>query len=118
MSKAFSFEKREDSIGILTFDLPNEKVNIFNTKTMQELSDQLEQLKQMTDIKCLLFMSKKPGIFIAGADIKEIEQITDENIGYEVARKGQTVFAKFGNLPFPTIAVIDGACMGLSLIHI
>ncbi|MBN1406618.1 MAG: enoyl-CoA hydratase/isomerase family protein [Calditrichaceae bacterium] len=112
MSKAFSFEKREDSIGILTFDLPNEKVNIFNTKTMQELSDQLEQLKQMTDIKCLLFMSKKPGIFIAGADIKEIEQITDENIGYEVARKGQTVFAKFGNLPFPTIAVIDGACMG------
>ena len=112
MSKAFSFEKIEDSIGILTFDLPDEKVNKFNTKTMQELSDQIEQLKQMQDIKCLLFMSKKPGIFIAGADINEIEQITDENIGYEVGRKGQNVFAELGKLPFPTVAVIDGASMG------
>jgi 3-hydroxyacyl-CoA dehydrogenase/enoyl-CoA hydratase/3-hydroxybutyryl-CoA epimerase len=112
MSKAFSFEKIEDSIGILTFDLPDEKVNKFNTKTMQDLSDQIEELKQMQDIKCLLFMSKKPGIFIAGADIKEIEQITDENIGYEVGRKGQNVFAEFGKLPFPTVAVIDGASMG------
>ena len=61
MSKAFSLEKIEDSIGILSFDLPDEKVNKFNTKTMQELSEQIEQLKQMQDIKCLLFMSKKPG---------------------------------------------------------
>lgn len=112
MSKAFSFKIIEDSIGILTFDLPDEKVNKFNTKTMQEFSDQIQQLKQMQEIKGLLFVSNKPGIFIAGADIKEIEQIVDENIGYELARKGQNVFAEFGKLPFTTIAVIDGACMG------
>ena len=112
MSKAFSFEKIEDSIGILNFDLPVEKVNKFNTETLKELAEWVDQLKQMSDIKCLLLMSKKPGIFIAGADIKEIFGITDENLGYEVARRGQNVFAEFGKLPFPTIAVIDGACMG------
>ena len=112
MSKAFSFEKIEDSIGILNFDLPGEKVNKFNTETLKELAEWVDQLKQMSDIKCLLLMSKKPGIFIAGADIKEIFGITDENLGYEVARRGQNVFAAFGKLPFPTIAVIDGACMG------
>jgi 3-hydroxyacyl-CoA dehydrogenase/enoyl-CoA hydratase/3-hydroxybutyryl-CoA epimerase len=79
---------------------------------MQELSEQIEQLKKMQDVKCLLLMSNKPGIFIAGADIKELVQIKDENVGYEIARNGQDVFAAFGKLPFPTVAVIHGACMG------
>lgn len=112
MSKAFTFETVEDSIGILYFDLQGEKVNKFNAEVMQELSDQLDTLKDKTDIKCMLFMSKKPGIFIAGADVNSIKDLTDENEGYEVARKGQEVFGKMGDLPFPTVAVIDGACMG------
>ncbi|MEJ2052578.1 MAG: 3-hydroxyacyl-CoA dehydrogenase NAD-binding domain-containing protein, partial [Calditrichaceae bacterium] len=112
MSSAFSFEKTKDSIGILTFDLPGEKVNKFDTETMRELSGRLDQLKDMTDLKCLLLMSKKPGIFIAGADINEILSITDEERGYDVARQGQDTFAKIGKLPFPSVAVIDGACMG------
>ena len=112
MSKAFSFEKIEDSIGILYFDLPGEKVNKFSSETMQELSDQIDQLESMQDIKCLLLMSIKPGIFIAGADIKEIFEVKDENEGYEIARKGQNVFARIGQLPFPSVAVIHGACMG------
>ena len=112
MAKAFSFEKIEDSIGILYFDLPGEKVNKFNTETMQELSDQIDQLESMQDIQCLLFMSNKPNIFIAGADIKEIFKITNENEGYEIGRMGQNVFARIGQLPFPSVAVIHGACMG------
>lgn len=112
MSKAFSFEKVEDSVGILNFDLQGEKVNKFNTENMRAFSDQLDQLQTMKDIKCLLFMSNKPDIFIAGADIKEMIHIKDENEGYEVARRGQKVFAKMTQLPFPSVAVIDGACMG------
>jgi len=112
MSKAFTFETVEDSIGILYFDSQEEKVNKFNTMVMQELSEQLDVLKDKTDLKCMLFMSKKPGIFIAGADVNSIKDLTDEKEGYEVARIGQEVFGKMGELPFPTVAVIDGACMG------
>jgi len=112
MSKAFSFEETQDKIGILYFDLKDEKVNKFNTKVMQELSEKLDELTNKTDLKCLLFMSKKPGIFIAGADVNEIMTISDEKQGYDVARQGQEVFSKMTRMPFPTVSVIDGACMG------
>ena len=59
-----------------------------------------------------MIISAKKGIFIAGADIKEIVTITDLDNGYQFLNKVHEVFSKLANLPFPTIAVIDGACMG------
>ena len=112
MSKAFSFEETQDKVGILYFDLKDEKVNKFSTEVMQELSEKLDELINKTDLKCLLFMSKKPGIFIAGADVNEIMTISDEKQGYDVGRLGQEVFSKMTKMPFPTVSVIDGACMG------
>ena len=37
MENAFHFEMLENNIGQITFDLPGEKVNKFNTSVMQEL---------------------------------------------------------------------------------
>ena len=112
MSSAFALEKIDDKISILYFDLPNEKVNKFSTPVMEEFKHTIEELQERRDIKCLLLMSKKPGIFIAGADVKEIQAIQSEQEGYEVGRAGQQVFNKFEALPFIKIAVINGACMG------
>jgi 3-hydroxyacyl-CoA dehydrogenase/enoyl-CoA hydratase/3-hydroxybutyryl-CoA epimerase len=112
MHEAFHLEKTDEGIGILTFDLPKEKVNKFSTPVMEELDELLTKITQMKDLKCLLIRSAKPGIFIAGADIKEIENIDEMEQGFEVSRKGQLIFDKVTNLPYPTIAVIDGACMG------
>jgi 3-hydroxyacyl-CoA dehydrogenase/enoyl-CoA hydratase/3-hydroxybutyryl-CoA epimerase len=112
MQHAFQFEETDDQIGILTFDLPGERANKFSTRVMQELDTKLDDLKQKNYLKSLLIFSAKPGIFIAGADIKEIETITTEEQGFEVSRKGQEVFKKIQALPYPTVAVIDGACMG------
>jgi len=112
MSKAFQFEVKDENIGVLAFDLPDEKVNKFSTPVMQELSQQISELESNNQIECLLLRSLKKGIFIAGADINEILPITDPDDGYRVSRLGQEVFNRFAQLPFPTIAVIDGACMG------
>ena len=112
MSKAFSLEMTDSGIAVLYFDLPGEKVNKFSTSVMEELAAQIDELNKNKEIKCLLLMSKKPGIFIAGADVKEIAVITDEDKGYQVGRKGQEIFGRFEKLPFVKIAVIDGACMG------
>jgi len=112
MSNAFSLEKIDDKISILYFDLPDEKVNKFSSAVMDEFQKQIDELQQRRDISCLLLMSRKPGIFIAGADVKEIQQIETEQQGYEVGRAGQNVFTAFEKLPFKKIALIDGACMG------
>jgi 3-hydroxyacyl-CoA dehydrogenase/enoyl-CoA hydratase/3-hydroxybutyryl-CoA epimerase len=112
MAKAFYFEKTVNDIGILWFDYEGEKVNKFNTEVMLELSEQLTWLSAQRDLKCLLIMSRKPGIFVAGADVHEILVIEDQEAGYRAAREGQGIFARIEKLPFPTVSVIDGACMG------
>jgi len=108
---AFRFEV-EDNLGILTLDTSNEKVNILSTPVMLELNKFLDELNSRTDLKALILLSGKEGNFIAGAKIEEIENITDPKDGAEKAAMGQAVFAKIAALPFPTIAVIDGACVG------
>ena len=112
MENAFHFEMLENNIGQITFDLPGEKVNKFNTPVMQELDIVLDDIVKNSDLKCLIIVSAKKGIFIAGADINEIITITDLEKGISVSEQGNNVFSKLANLPMPTIAVIDGACMG------
>jgi 3-hydroxyacyl-CoA dehydrogenase/enoyl-CoA hydratase/3-hydroxybutyryl-CoA epimerase len=112
MKNAFQFEILENNIGLLTFDLPDEKVNKFNTPIMQELDILLDDLAKNSEVRCLMIMSNKKGIFIAGADIKEIVNVADLDTGISLSERGHEVFNKVSALPFPTIAVIDGACMG------
>ncbi len=111
MGKTFKLKKRDDGTGLLYFDLPGEKVNKFSTAVMQELKEVTSELKS-EKLKCLLLMSAKKGVFIAGADVSEIRDMTDAKQAYNAGRQGQEVFKSFGDLPYPTIAVIDGACMG------
>jgi 3-hydroxyacyl-CoA dehydrogenase/enoyl-CoA hydratase/3-hydroxybutyryl-CoA epimerase len=112
MKNAFELNITEENIAILTFDLPGEKANKFSTPVMQELDNLLDDLSGRKDISCLIIQSGKPTIYIAGADINEIEHIIDPDQGYQVSRVGQDIFAKIEKLPFPTIALINGACMG------
>ena len=51
-------------------------------------------------------------IFIAGADIKEIEKLKDEKEVYDSLMEVHEIFNKLENLQIPTIAYINGACMG------
>lgn len=109
---AFNYEINKDGIAILTFDLPNEKVNKLTTQVMEELNTVLDELAARKEIKALVFRSGKDENFIVGADIAEIKNITDTETGERLARKGQAVLNKLESLPFPTVAAIHGPCMG------
>jgi 3-hydroxyacyl-CoA dehydrogenase/enoyl-CoA hydratase/carnithine racemase len=53
----------------------------------------------------------KPFFFAAGADITEFPGITRER-AVEGARAGHELFGRVRALPFPTVAAINGACLG------
>lgn len=102
----------EKDIAIIEFDQPDSKVNVLNKETMIELDKMLDLVHGKSGISALLIVSKKEGIFIAGADIKEIENITSADDAIDKAEKGKTVLAKIRKSDLATIAVINGVCLG------
>jgi len=102
----------DGDIGTLEFDTPDSSVNILSSAALTELEQQLDEIAGRSDIKVLLITSAKKSIFIAGADIKEIESITDPQEASEKCNRGKQVFDKLEKLPQITVAVINGACLG------
>lgn len=109
--KTFDFSINE-GIANLCFDLEDSSVNILSAEVLHALDVQLDAIKEDKEIKLLTITSAKSGIFIAGADISEIEKLRDEEAAYEIVREGQKILSKISALPYPTLAVIDGACLG------
>ncbi len=105
------FYKEENNVGTITFDQPDSKVNVLNSATLLTLDKMLDGLKAK-NLKALVIQSAKKDIFIAGADIKEIENIVELQDGKSKAQAGQRVMDKIEDLPFPTVAVIDGVALG------
>ena len=56
-------------------------------------------------------MTGKPFVFAAGADITEFPDATRE-LAIEGSRAGHELFGRLRSLPFPTVAAINGACLG------
>jgi len=104
--------KIENGFAVIEFDQPEAKVNVLSSAVMKELEGIIAQLSSRRDLKGLLIASKKPDIFIAGADIKEIENITFSPEAEVKAREGQKIFNTLEKLSIPSIALINGACLG------
>ena len=83
-----------DGIARVVFDLSGEKVNKFSAVVMTELGNVLDDLHARTDLKAVLFTSGKPGIFIAGAEIKEIQAIANRVDAQAKAEAGQRTFQR------------------------
>jgi len=114
MPRAFQWDVRPDRIGVLTFDLPEKKVNTLGRDVLAELAEIVGRIGTEPEIRGLLFRSGKPGQFIAGADLNELATLafaTKEQVVAGVAY-GHTLFTAVSDLPFPTVALVDGACMG------
>lgn len=112
MESPIRYEIREDCIAVVTFDLPGEKVNKLTSQVMERFSEVINEISGNQSVQAIIINSAKPGVFIAGADIREIEGIRDPKAGEELARKGQLILDRLESLPFPVIAAIDGVCLG------
>ena len=96
----------------LVFDLAGESVNKFDQQTLGELSAAIEQMAT-AQLKGLLVTSAKQS-FIVGADIKEFQQWFEQDEASIIVDvlKANAIFSAFEDLPFPTVAAINGVCLG------
>lgn len=109
--KALDLQVADDGLAVLTFDLPGEKVNKFSREVFAELAEVLVRLAREPRVRGLLIRSGKPDVFIAGADVKEFVNLAPAD-AVEGVRRGQALFEQLAHLAFPTVAAINGACLG------
>jgi 3-hydroxyacyl-CoA dehydrogenase/enoyl-CoA hydratase/3-hydroxybutyryl-CoA epimerase len=102
-------EVLDSGIHVLTFDRPDSAANIFDVATLKELEAKLSDIAQRAT--GILFISAKPSIFIAGADLHALESLTG-NALRDFIGLGQRVFDRIATLRVPTAAAIHGACVG------
>lgn len=109
-----SLARPEPDVVVLTLDDPHKGANILSSAVLDELEQQLDALEQESDLAGLVIRSAKPGVFIAGADIREFVAWIDAPKEQVVAfsRRGQQLFGRLAKAPFVTIAAIDGVCLG------
>ncbi len=103
-------DTRED-IAILTLDVAEQSANVLSHAVLTELDAALEALAPQP-LKGLMIRSAKTSGFIAGADVREFQALTDPARAAELARTGQQVLNRLAALPYPTVAVIHGFCLG------
>jgi 3-hydroxyacyl-CoA dehydrogenase/enoyl-CoA hydratase/3-hydroxybutyryl-CoA epimerase len=102
----------EDSIAIVTIDCPDAKVNTLDETLLDALESVARELTDDAEITAVVVMSGKGKGFIAGADIKIIENVTDQVTAEKMARRGQRVFQQWADMSFPVVAAINGHCLG------
>ena len=97
-----------EGVAEVTFNRPEVR-NALNRTMVDELHMALAQLEARDDLKALLFAGAGGQAFMSGADIAELR-----NRRREDALQGinSTLFARIERFPRPTVAVIEGACLG------
>ena len=102
----------QDNIVWLSFDKENASVNTIDKQVLEELLEIIQSLEKGKAPKGLVIQSAKSSGFIAGADLQQFKNADNPDFINDFIRQGQMIFTRLANLPFPTVALIEGFCLG------
>jgi len=99
-----------DRVAWLCFDKPNASANSLSRAAMEDLNERLGEVEQARPAG-LVIVSGKSG-FIAGADVSEFGQVRVPAEAVPSIRAAHAVLQRLEDLPCPTVAAINGYCLG------
>ena len=88
-------------------------MTVLDEESLKELRDIVNEVtnegKKLTGV---IFHSHKSDCFLAGADIKLISSMKTESAGAHGAEQGQIIYNSIEDLKIPSIACVNGVCLG------
>ncbi|WP_312242891.1 enoyl-CoA hydratase-related protein, partial [Pantoea sp.] len=111
-TSAFHLQMRPDNIGVITINVPGEKINTLKAEFAAQMMATIAEARRNAQLVGLVLISGKPDSFIAGADISMIDRCRSVEEAAGLSRQGQEVMASLAALPVPLVAAIHGACLG------
>ena len=110
--KAFGLTMRLDNVGVITIDVPGEKMNTLKAEFAVQIRQVIAEARSYPHLAGLVLISGKPDSFIAGADISMIDRCQTAKEAEALALEGQKVMSEIASLAVPVVAAIHGACLG------
>lgn len=105
----YEIESLSNTVDIVWINKANTGTNSMSNELLQELEHIIDT---WPDGKAMIIRSKKASGFIAGADIEQFTHVKSALEATQLISYGQTVYQKLENLRSPTVAVIEGFCLG------
>lgn len=100
-----------DGITWLTLDKAHENVNSLSKSVMAELAAVLDYLDAHQP-RSLVIRSGKTAGFVAGADIGEFDELQSADAAKAMVERGWSLFNRLAAVPYPTLALVRGHCLG------
>jgi len=97
-------------IAVIALNRPQAK-NAISVRFLQLFTEALDALKHDKGVRAVIVRSLVPGIFCAGADLKERAKMSPSEVGPFVS-KLRGMVSGLHTLPIPVIAALDGAALG------
>lgn len=105
----------EHGIVWLLLDKAGQRANTFDEEFFLELAGAIDALQGAHGEgppRALVIRSAKPGGFAAGADLRMLEKMTDVQAAQAQLRSAHALIDRIDALPFTTIAILHGQCLG------
>src|SRR5215470_13112803 len=107
----WKLETDGDNLVWLSIDKADASTNVLSADVMSELDAVVDELAAQKPRGVVIRSAKESG-FIAGADVEEFTKIKDADDAMRMVRRGWDLYNKLADLPFPTLALVNGFCMG------
>lgn len=110
--QSIRLENKENGIWFLTIHRPD-SLNALNSNVLNEMAHAFRQLSEMSyeDVKALIITGAGEKAFVAGADIKEMLDMNEDQ-AMQFAKRGQSIFHEMNLLKIPVIAAVNGFALG------
>ena len=100
----------KDGIGYITINRPA-ALNALSSEVLTDLNLVLDEVDKHEDIRVVIVSGQGDKAFVAGADIKEMDQMSPIQ-AFEYMTYANDTFTRLSDLTQPTIAVLNGYALG------
>lgn len=109
MFEGVTLEKK-DQTATITVNIPESR-NALSVPIVEYIDSLVNEVIADKDIRCLVITGGGEKSFIAGADIRKLAEMSPEDSRYSI-EAGHKLFSKIETLDIPTIAAVNGYCLG------
>lgn len=108
-----TYEVKNDIAYIGFGKYEDKSMTTLTKETLGELQTAVDKVVETQgSLKGLIFFSHKPDVFLAGVDVTIISGLSTEAEASHGAESGQNIYNKIEDLKIPTLACVDGICLG------